>query len=72
MVHNKKNKTNKKKLYIYFFKKQNANWRKLFFWNTPESTILAVYKYIYESVPGHLVSGGIGLSCGKVGVGNKW
>ena len=41
------------------------------FWNIPESTVFSVYKYMYDSVPGHLVSPGVGLSGGEVAVGDK-
>ena len=62
--------TAQKKIFFFFFK-PNANWRKTVFWNIPGFTIFAVYKYIYDSVPGHLISRGIGLSCGELGVANN-
>ena len=46
--------------------------KKVVFWNIPESTVFSVYKYMYDSVPGCLVvSRGVGLSGGEVGVGDK-
>ena len=44
---------------------------KRWFFGTYESTVFSVYKYMYDSVPGHLVSRGVGLSGGEVGVGDK-